>query len=140
MKSNDNEQALDQALIEKLWNEYASAVMAGDIDRWLELWAPEGKQMPPGVPACVGIDAIREGNQPMLENFNTQMEIFPSEIKIIGDKAYSHGEYEYAFTPVGGGKTVSRTGKFLTILIRQADGAWKIAIDCFNDNAPPDTV
>jgi uncharacterized protein (TIGR02246 family) len=128
----------DQALIEALWKEYASAMIAGDIDRWLELWIFEGKQMPPGAPARIGIDEIRAGNEPTFDLFNWHIAIFPSEIRIINDHAYSHGEYEYALTPKEGGEKISGTGKFLTILARQTNGTWKIAVDCFNDNAPPD--
>jgi len=40
-------------------------------------------------------------------------------------------------TPKAGGKTIKLDGKYLTILERQADGSWKIAIDCFNSNVPP---
>lgn len=130
----------DHVLIEELWKEYASAIMAGDSDRWLELWIPEGKQMPPGAPARDGIDEIRAGNQPMFELFNWHITKFPSEIRIIGDHACSHGEYEYALTPKEGGETISGTGKFLTILTRQTDGSWKIAVDCFNDNAVSDSA
>jgi uncharacterized protein (TIGR02246 family) len=130
----------EQVLIEELWKEYASAMMAGDTDRWLELWIPEGKQMPPDAPARVGIDEIRAGNQPLFELFKWHIDIFLSETRIFGDHAYSHGEREYALTPVEGGETTSRAGKFLTILARQRDGAWKITVDCFNDNAPPDTI
>jgi hypothetical protein len=38
------------------------------------------------------------------------------------------------------GETKSYSGKFLDILEKQADGSWKIAIDCFNLDAPPALV
>jgi ketosteroid isomerase-like protein len=40
-------------------------------------------------------------------------------------------------TPKEGGQTIRGRGKFLSILKKQADGSWKFAIDCFNDNTPP---
>ena len=75
--------------------------------------------------------------RPLMDLFDAEMAIFPDEVRILGDHAYSHGNYEYALKPKEGGETVSGKGKFLTILARQANGSWKIAIDCFNDNAPP---
>jgi ketosteroid isomerase-like protein len=39
-------------------------------------------------------------------------------------------------TPKEGGETTSYSGKFLDILVKQADGSWKIAIDCHNYNEP----
>lgn len=127
-------------LINKLWRRFAAAITAGDLDRWLDLWAEDGKQMPPGAPARIGQDEIREGTRPMSELFDTQMTISPDEVRILGDYAFSHGIFEYAMTPKEGGETVRRQGKFLTILARQSDGSWKIAIDCFNNNAPVDSV
>ncbi len=129
----------DVDLILEIWTEYASAVMAGDLERWLALWIPEGKQMPPNAPARLGLDQIREGNEPLITLFDTEMAIHPDEVRILGDHAFSHGNYEYAITPKEGRETLAAEGKFLTILVRQANGSWKIAIDCFNDNAPPNS-
>lgn len=128
----------DTVLINELLGEYIAAINAGDMDRWMAVWSPEGKQMPPGAPARVGLEEIRAGNQPMFELFDTEMTVFPDEFRILDDYTYTHGNYEYAMTPKEGGRTISGSGKFLSILARQADGSWKFAIDCFNDNAPPE--
>jgi uncharacterized protein (TIGR02246 family) len=127
----------DVAAISGLWKAYASALGDGDLDRWLSLWIPEGIQMPPGAPKRIGMQQIREGNSPLTDLFDSVLDIVPDEIRILGDHAYSHGNFEYTMTPKEGGDAVSGQGKFLTIFVRQADGSWKIAIDCFNDNAPP---
>lgn len=126
-------------LIHELLGEYTGAIVAGDIERWMRVWVPEGKQMAPNAPARTGLEQIRDGNRPMMELFNTEMEVFPDEVRVLGDHAYTHGNYNYALTPKEGGRTLSGTGKFLTILHKQPDGAWKIAIDCFNDNAQLDS-
>ena len=65
------------------------------------------------------------------------MSIHPEEVRILGDRAYSHGTYDFEMTPKEGGDTSVVAGNFLTILAKQADGSWKIAIDCFNYDAPP---
>ena len=127
------------AISAMLNNDYVGAMRDGDMERWIALWVPEGKQMPPNAPARVGLEQIREGNRPMLELFNTEMSVFPDEVRVLGDHAYTHGNYDYSLTPKEGGEAITGSGKFLTILKKQADGSWKIAIDCFNDNAPPDT-
>jgi uncharacterized protein (TIGR02246 family) len=126
----------DTVLINELLGEYIAAINAGDMDRWMEVWSPEGKQMPPGAPARVGLEEIREGNRPMFDLFNTEMTVYPDELRILGDHAYGHGNYDYAMTPKEGGQSISGRGKFLSILEKQKDGSWKFAIDCFNDNAP----
>ncbi len=136
MEKIDDEAAL---ISEMLSTEYIGAIRDGDMERWIALWIPEGKQMPPNAPARVGLEQIRAGNQPLMELFNTEMAVFPEEVRILGDHAYTHGNYDYSLTPKEGGRAIIGSGKFLTILKKQADGSWKIAIDCFNDNAPPDT-
>lgn len=130
----DDEVALISSMLK---NEYVGALRDGDVERWMALWIPAGKQMVPNAPARLGLDQIREGNRPLMELFNTEMTVFPDEIRVLGNYAYTHGNYDYSMTPKEGGQTIKGHGKFLTILHKQPDGAWRIAIDCFNDNAPP---
>lgn len=126
----------DVALINELFNEYAAAIIAGDTDRWIALWIDDGLQMPPDVPRNIGKEQIQESNQPLFDLYNSEMTVNPDEIRVLGDRAYSHGTYKFAMTAKEEGEVVKGTGKFLTILERQVDGSWKIAIDCFNYNAP----
>ncbi len=58
----------------------------------------------------------------------------------MGDRAYSHGSYEFEMSPKEGGKTKSCFGKFLDILEKQVDGSWKIAIDCHNYDTPSESA
>ncbi len=127
----------DVALVHELWNEYAAAWSAGDLERWIFLWIDDGIQMPPGVARNIGKEVIRTSAQPQLDLYDWEMTINPEEVRVLGDRAYSHGLSEFALTPKKGGATTEASGKFLTILEKQVDGSWKIAIDCFNFNAPP---
>ena len=128
---------LDVALVYDLWNEFAAAATAGDIERWIALWIDDGIQMPPGVPRRVGKEEIRREMQPLFDLFDTsKMIIHTEEVRILGDRAYSHGTYTFEMAPKAGGDTIEVNGKFLTILAKQADGSWKIAIDCHNYNMP----
>lgn len=129
--------ALDVDQVYKVWDEYVVACHAGDLERWMDLWIDGGIQMPPDVPRRVGKDAIREGMRPGFEAFDmSDMVIETTEVRILGDQAYSHGTYTFDMTPKGGGKSMSLSGKFLDILERQPDSSWKIAIDCHNYNVP----
>jgi uncharacterized protein (TIGR02246 family) len=128
---------LDVAQVYELWNEYAAAVNAGDFERWISLWSDEGIRMPPGAPRLVGKEQIRREMRPLFDLFDTsRMIINTEEVRILGDRAYSHGAYEFEITPKAGGETKSYSGKFLDILEKQVDGSWKIAIDCHNYNMP----
>ena len=127
----------DVAQIYELWNEYAAAANAGDLEHWMSLWTDEGIQMAPDAPRRVGKEQIRAGMQPGFDLFiMSDMVINTEEVQILGDKAYSHGTYTFDMTPKEGGETTSLSGKFLDILEKQADGSWKMAIDCHNYNEP----
>ena len=123
----------DVAQVYGLWSEYAAAAMDGDLERWLALWIEDGIQMPPGAPGRVGKAEIRRGMQPLFDLFDTsKMAIHTEEVRILGERAYSHGTYESEMAPKGGGETKNHSGTFLDILEKQIDGSWKIAIDCRN--------
>ncbi len=127
----------DVAQVHKVWDEYAAACHAGDLDRWMALWIDDGIQMSPDVPRRLGKEAIREGMQPGFDLFDmSNMVIQIEEVRILGDRAYSHGTYTFDMTPKEGGEAMSLSGKFLDILVKQHDGSWKIAIDCHNYNMP----
>lgn len=132
----ERSQVSDVAQIYKLWNEYAAAVTAGDMERWLSLWIDNGIQMPPDAPRRAGKETIRAEMRQRFDLFDWRMAIHPDQVQVLGDQAYSYGVYEFVMMPREGGDTSEGTGNFLTILQRQIDGSWKIAIDCFNYNAP----
>jgi uncharacterized protein (TIGR02246 family) len=127
----------DVAKVYELWNEYAAAANDGDLERWMSLWIDDGIQMPPDVPRRVGKEQIWKEMQPSFDLFDfSNMVINTEEVRILGDRAYSHGTYVFEMGPKEGGETTSYSGKFLDILEKQVDGSWKIAIDCHNFNLP----
>jgi uncharacterized protein (TIGR02246 family) len=134
-------QVVDVAQVYELWNEYADALNAGDLERWISLWIEDGIQMLPGTPRRIGKAQIRRGMQPMFDRFDIHnMILEPEEVRILGDRAYSHGSYEFEMAPKQGGEPRSCSGKFLDILEKQVDGSWKIAIDSHNCNTPSQRV
>ena len=127
----------DIASINKLWNKYTAGCNTGDLDSWLSLWIDDGIQMPPDEPAAVGKERIRARMKVLFDQFTLKIAITGEETRIAGDLAFSRGNYTLATTPKGGGETNAFAGKYLTIFEKQIDGSWKIARDCFNNNAPP---
>jgi ketosteroid isomerase-like protein len=124
----------DVAAIKEIWKTYSSARVAGDAALWLSLWDKEGIQMPPDIPArgkSVLDEVIPKG---FAAGGVASMNIYPEEITVAGQWAYTRGTYDS--DRVVGANTVRVDGKFLTILKRQPDGSWKIYRDCFNSNVP----
>ena len=130
-------QVSDVAQINELLKEYAAAATVGDMERWISLWIKDGIQMSPGKTRRQGKEMIQSGMQTVFDLFEWQMVIFPDEIQVLADQAYAHGSFELTMAPKGEVDLIELDGKFLTILRRQIDGLWKIAIDCFNFDAPP---
>ena len=126
------DEAADQAAIRELWSSYESYVVDGDPDGWLTLWDPDGIQMPPGAPMRDYEMLVAE--ERWSPGDFTAMEITPQEIVILGDTAYSMGTYWFDF-PTEDGAQGRFECKFMTVLKRQDDGAWKIYRDIFNSNA-----
>ena len=127
----------DIAAIEDLANQYGAALNAGDLDLWISLWTDNGIQMPPNAPAVIGKEQLRAKNESMFAEFNLKMAVTNKEVKVAGDLAFIRGAYTLSLTPKAGGETIMIDGKYLDIVERQADGSWKFARDCYNDNAPP---
>lgn len=132
---NERSQVVEVAQIQALWKAYAHHVNENEVDAWLELWLDDGVQMPPNEPQHIGKAAIRRANE---ENFQfyREMDIQPEVIRILGEQAYTHGTYSLRISPRGSGEPEEFRGKFLTILEKQRDGSWKIAVDCFNSSLP----
>ena len=128
---------IDVALVYKLWNEFASALNNGDLEGWIALWIEDGIQMLPGALRRVGKEHIRAAMQSTLDLFSIHnLAIDTEEVRVLGKWAYAHGAYAFDMAPKAGGKTVNYRGMYLDILVKQADGSWKIAVDCRNDSTP----
>ena len=107
--SNDK----DVAMIRTLWDQYgAEWSPGGDFERWMEMWVEDGIQCPPDAPRNVGKEQIRAGNQLGYEESEWTMNVYPEDIRVFGEEAYSRGTYEFAFTQKPTGKTFAGTGKF----------------------------
>ncbi len=122
--------------IDDVYETYASAVNAGDMDRWITLWIEDGIQMPPDNPRNIGKEKIKSVAENLANLFHWKMVINCEEVKETSDWGYATGIYTVKLTPKDGGKTIKGSGKFLTILEKQDNGSWKIARDIFNYDAP----
>jgi uncharacterized protein (TIGR02246 family) len=136
----DKERKKDITAIKDTLNQYAIGCNTGDFERWISLWAEDGKQMPPDSPARIGIDAIRDGMKPVFDDMSLDIVIKSvDDVEVHGDLGLTRCKYTLKLTPKAGGETlnVMPDGKALTLYRKQSDGSWKIVYDCFNSNVPP---
>jgi len=126
-----------EAVVNEIWREYESSLIAGDVDRWAEQWAEDGVQMPPGQVPRVGKAEIKSKVGEALAAYQyTEFVITNQEVEAADGWGYARGLYTGTFVPKAGGEEVTIDGKYMTILQKQSDGTWKIYRDFFNSNVP----
>ena len=135
-------EAADVAQIYRLWNEYAEAINTENMEQWHELWSNNSFQLTSDVPQIPGKEQFQKFVYAQSDQYDSIFSINPEVVCILGDQAYTYGSFKTILTlKEGGDKTeIQRIGMFLTILEKQADGSWKILIDCFNDNEAAKSV
>jgi len=124
-------EATDVAQIYKLWKEYCAAINSKNVERWIALWCNDGIQMQPDAPQRFGIEQIQKLIRSQFDQSHTKLSIDTEVVCVFGDQAYSHGAFSSLATSRRGG-TKRIFGKFLTVLKKQDDGAWRILVNCFN--------
>ena len=75
-------------------------------------------------------------NRAVLDRFKFEIGITNEEVHTAGDLAFARGTYKATLTPKQGSGRIPIDGKYMTILVRQPDGSWKIHRDIFNSNVP----
>ena len=58
------------------------------------------------------------------------------DVQVLGSQAVAPGSFSLDLKPKAGGEQVQRTGKFMNVLRKQADGSWKYAQAIFNFDRP----
>jgi len=114
----------EQAAILKIDKEWASAASEGrDIERIVSFWADDATVFPPGFPAVVGKDAIRQYVSESLKipGFSVGWESTEVTISPNGDFAYAVGKNHF------------------TVWRKEADGSWKCVIDIWNEEPSPES-
>ncbi|MFZ1972212.1 MAG: SgcJ/EcaC family oxidoreductase [Candidatus Acidiferrales bacterium] len=124
----------DEAAIRAASAAWSKASAAKDIDKAVSFYGDGAVVMSPKAPAVHGSENIRKGwadiltPGPGLSWRTTTVEVARS-----GELAYENGEYDFVTTDKNG-KTNDEKGKYLVIWKKQADGAWKVAVDMDNTN------
>ncbi|MBE0593988.1 MAG: DUF4440 domain-containing protein [Gemmatimonadales bacterium] len=99
---------------------------------WVSFFADDGTMFRGGKPV-VGHDAIRALMAPALDNDAYSLTWAPEvgEIAVSGDLGYTRGRWESRSAGQDGAVSV-RTGSYVTIWKKVADGSWKVTLDIGN--------
>lgn len=121
--------------IEQRVREFEAAFNRGDMAALAALYTEDAKLMPPDADVITGRQGIQQFWQGARDMGIRQATLQVREVQSSGDLAYEVGAAMLQIQPEGG-QAAAMTVKYLVVWKRQADGAWQLAVDIWNSNAP----
>lgn len=129
----------DEAAIRAADIAWARTGETKDLDAQMRFYMddPVPVMMPPNAPLASGKEAIRHALAAHYERPDFSVTWRPARVELArsGDLAYAIGVWESTMNDATGQPRADR-GKYVEIWKKQADGAWKVAIDIFNSDLP----
>ena len=116
--------------LNKLTAEFETAYNAGDAVKAAAFYADDAVLMPPDEQMVRGRSAIEARLKKDMQKGKATLKLSPSESAISGDHAHEAGTTTVTLPD---GSTLSE--KYL-VVYKKVGGAWKIAYDIWNSNAP----
>lgn len=127
----------DTEAINKIHQEYADAVSAGDPDRWIKIFVTDAVYMAPDLPVVKGRESILKwAKESWFSQFRMKETARLDELQVAGTWALGRGGFRISATPVSGGTTLEGTGKHIAVFRKDSGGAWKWAEVIFNWDKP----
>jgi ketosteroid isomerase-like protein len=126
----------DIAAIEEYNQRLATATSNGDLTTLERLIAVDHVTLPPNQPPVLGRDDSIAIMRSALERFRVTETHRATKTEVGSTLAYQWGEFSVSLVPKSGGKTLSRSGKYLRVYRRCTDGSWTMIVDSFSANQP----
>jgi len=104
---------------------------AKDLDKIASHYADDAVVANPGSPAVTGKDAAKASLKDLVGDPAFALTLSPAKIETSksGDMAYARGSYQLSMTNPVTRKPINDKGGYLELYRKQADGAWKVAVD-----------
>lgn len=123
--------------IAKTREAYAAAWRAGDAAAIAALYTADAHVLYPDRVGISGRQAILAYFRGFFGDFpKNAFELRSAEVVVNGDWAFDRGVYRWRGTPAAGGAPEADDGKYLVVLHRESDGAWRVARDMDNSDHP----
>lgn len=120
--------------IRKASSELVDALARGDAAAAAALYADDGKLLTPAAELIAGRREIEAYWRAGIAVGLTQVELTAAELQLGSGIAIEIGRYVLGLHRDG--DAAADRGKYLVLHRRQADGAWRRAVDVFNPDAP----
>jgi ketosteroid isomerase-like protein len=133
----------ERAALFRLDKAWAQAAAAKEVERVLSFWADDARVFPPGQPAVVGKEALRQyvSGGFAVPGFSIQWQTSDFVVSASGDVAYGVGTNTVTVNSPEG-KPLTERGRAVTVWRKDPGGEWKCVIDIWNAEpaAPPALV
>jgi ketosteroid isomerase-like protein len=117
--------AADRQAIATATAQFGAAENAGSVDQFRSYFTDDLVLMGPNEPPVTGGDSVAALMREFHAKFAVQVEYNSQEIVVSGDWAFDRGTERYTLTPKAGGAPIQKSGNYLYMYQRQADGSWK---------------
>ena len=124
--------------VEALGDALSKAMVENDVDFLLGLYAEDAISLPNYGPRMQGMEAFKKSHEEMaavgmkVRSFESQ----PTEAWECGDQVIEIGTFIITLD-MAGMTNIQDKGKYLTIYVRDADGALKIKVETWNTDMNP---
>ena len=122
----------DVEAIKSLSDEIMKAYNEGDLEALTAIVAEDVVFMPPGEPALIGKEAMRNWHD--FDKISIDVNITVEEVQVLGDWAFMRDIWIGTVTQNESGEKFELNNKSLILLRRQPDGTWKLSYSIFNSN------
>ena len=111
---------------------FARAAAERGAEGFLSFFAGEGSILPAKGPVVTGLPALRGAfSRTWGPGFSLTWKPLKAEVARSGDLGYTYGTYERKRRDTSG-RTVTESGKYMTLWKKQPDGSWKVIADMGN--------
>ena len=128
-----------EAAVRRVTQEWVLACNTKHLDDLLDLYASDALVLRSNYPPVRGAAAVREFFFGALDAGLGEAEVEPLRVEVVGDFAYEAGRCK-ALIPSATGKRREERGKYLWVCVRQSNGEWKIAADCWSSDLTLSTL
>jgi ketosteroid isomerase-like protein len=111
---------------------------AKDLEKSVAFFENEGSMLPSNAPIATGKDALTKSLASAFATPDYTLSWHANKVGVArsGELGYTSGTYDFNMKDASG-KTISDRGKYLTVWKKEADGAWKVLLDTYNSDLPP---
>jgi len=122
-----------ETAVRRLTQDWVIACNTKQLEDVLDLYGADAMVYRSNQPAVRASAALREFFVAALDAGLGEVSMEAARVEVAGDMAYEAGKFT-ALLPGVGGKRREERGKYVRVLAKDAEGDWKISVDCWSSD------